>query len=341
MSNDRSQDEPALDPGLPIIDAHHHLWRDTKHLAHFRRDYMAPDLIADFAGHNVVATVYVECHTGYRRDGPEALRPVGETEFALAAGGKVGDAQVCAAIVGHADLRLGEAVGPVLDAHVEAGRGRFRGVRNVAVFSDDPGLPSRYPAMPRGLLLDPRVRSGARELVRRGLAFDTWLFHPQLAELCDFADALPDLAIVLDHMGGYLAVGRQARTPSEALAAWREALAPAAERPNVRLKIGGMGMELLSPDFVAVAEKPTSEQMAKAWKPLFETAVELFGAERCMFESNFPVDGLAGSYVRVWNAFKRLTKGASEAERTALFGGTASQVYKIAIEPDRPILARG
>jgi predicted TIM-barrel fold metal-dependent hydrolase len=331
MSVDHGSDEAALEPDLPIVDAHHHLWSENEGLAHYARDYLVADLIADFAGHNVIATVYVESQSGFRPDGPEQLRPVGETEFAVSAAGRVDGVEICAAIVGYADMMLGEALGPVLDAHIEVGRGRFRGVRNIQVFSDDPGLPTRYSTRPAGLLLEPQVRLGARELARRDLVFDTWLFHPQLAELCDFADALPDLTIVLNHIGGYLAIGRQARTSSEAHAAWRKALAEVAQRPNVRLKIGGMGMGVISPDFVAAPDKPSSEQMARAWKPLFETAVELFGAERCMLESNFPVDGLAGSYVRLWNAFKRLANGASEAEKAALFSETASRVYNIDI----------
>lgn len=331
MSLHRGADEAALEPDLPIVDAHHHLWQDNERLAHYARDYMAPALVADAAGHNLVATVYMECHCGYREDGPQAMRPVGETDFAVSAGGKVDGVEVCAAIVSYADLMLGEGVGPVLDAHIEAGRGRFRGVRNMLTFSDDPGLPPAYSAKPSGQLLRSEMRLGGRELERRGLVFDTWLFHPQLDELCAFADALPDLAIVLNHVGGYLAIGRQAGSPAEAHAVWRDALAAVAQRPNVRLKIGGMGMGMISPDFVSAPQKPSSEQMATAWKPMFDTAVELFGAERCMLESNFPVDGLSGSYVRFWNAFKRLAEGASEAEKSALFSRTASRTYDITI----------
>jgi predicted TIM-barrel fold metal-dependent hydrolase len=324
-------DEAPLEPDLPIVDSHHHLWRDNQPLAHYALNYMAPELAADAEGHNVVASVYMECHVGYREGGPEALRPVGETEFALASGGKHGTVEVCAGIVGFADLMLGEAVGEALDAHVEAGRGRFRGVRNSVTFTDDPAVPAPYSVAPAHRLMEPALRAGARELAKRGLVFDTWLFQPQLSELADFAAACPDLTIVLDHVGGYMGVGGFAERPDETFRDWRAGLADVARRPNVVLKIGGMGMPMISPSLVAQEGRASSEEMAALWKPVFDACVELFGAERCMLESNFPVDGPAGSYRRFWNAFKRLAAGASAAEKTALFSGTASRVYRLAV----------
>jgi predicted TIM-barrel fold metal-dependent hydrolase len=321
-------DEAALEPDLPIVDPHHHLWTDLALSSRYVRNFMPGDLAAAAQGHKVVATVYLECHQGYRTDGPEAMRPVGETEFAARAAGRVGEMEVCAGIVSYADLMLGEAVGAVLDAHIEAARGRFRGVRNMVTFGGELGLPAMYDRAPAGRLLEPAMRAGARELVRRGLSFDTWLFHPQLADLCAFADAAPDLTIVLDHIGGYVATGRAA--PEQAFDAWRTALSEAAKRPNIVLKVGGVGMDMISPAFTEALEKPSSEAMAAAWEPLFETCVDLFGAERCMLESNFPVDGPAGSYRRFWNAFKRLAAGASADEKTALFSGTARRVYRLA-----------
>ncbi|HEY3696165.1 amidohydrolase family protein [Phenylobacterium sp.] len=323
------QDEPALEPALPIVDAHHHLWRRDRPLYGYPRDYMAPDLVADAQGHNVVATVYMECHSAYRAGGPEAMRPVGETEFAVASAGRVGATEVCAGIVAYADLMLGEAAGEVLDAHAEAGRGRFRGVRNMVIFTEDPGATAGFRLVPPRRLAEPALRAGARELVRRGLVFDTWLFQSQLAELADFAAALPDLTIVLDHVGGYTAIGGFAERPQETLEAWRRDLAEVARRPNVVMKLGGMGLPTISPSLIAGGGQASSEAMAALWKPLFDTCVDLFGAERCMLESNFPVDGLAGSYRRLWNAFKRLAAGASAAEKTALFSGTAARVYNL------------
>ena len=322
---DQDADETALDPALPIVDAHHHLWTNNQALSRYALDFMPQDLMAAAKGHNVVATVYLECHQRYRSDGPEALRPVGETAFAAAAGGRIGGADVCAGVVGHADLMLGEAIGAVLEAHIEAGQGRFRGVRNMLTSSAGLRLPATYDMAPPHRLLEPATRAAGRELARRGLTFDTWLFHPQLADLSAFADALPELTIVLNHIGGYVAAG----DPAEAFAVWRGALAEVARRPNVVLKIGGMGMEMISPAFAAAREKPSSEAMAAAWRPLFETCVALFGAERCMLESNFPVDSPSGSYRRFWNAFKRLAAGASASEKAALFSDTARRVYRL------------
>jgi L-fuconolactonase len=325
------EDEAVLEPDLPIVDPHHHLWRDNAALAAYGRTYMPAELMADAAGHKVVATVYLECHSAYRTEGPAALRPVGETEFAAAAAGRYGGAEVNAGIVSFADLMLGEAVGEVLDAHLEAGQGRLRGIRNMLTHSDDPAVPAAFSIAPAGRLADPALKAGARELVRRGLTFDTWIFQPQLAELAAFADTLPDLTIVLDHIGGYVAIGGFAERPKETFEAWRAGMAEVARRPNVVLKVGGMGMGMISPLFAAAETKPSSEEMARAWKPLVETCIDLFGAERCMFESNFPVDSPAGSYRRAWNAFKRLTAGASASEKTALFSGVAARVYRLDI----------
>jgi predicted TIM-barrel fold metal-dependent hydrolase len=322
-------DEPALDPERPIVDPHHHLWRGNTALAAYALDFTGEDLAAAAAGHKVVATVYLESHVGYRPNGPAAMRPVGETEFAAAAGGRLGEIEVAAGIVAYADMMLGDAIGDVLDAHSEAGRGRFRGIRNMLTWCDDPAVSPAMSQAPAGRLLEPALREAAGQLVKRGLSFDTWIFQTQLAELAAFADAAPDLTIVLNHIGGFMAVGGFAERPAETFAAWRQGMAEVARRPNVVLKIGGMGMGMISPAFADAADKPSSQAMAEAWRPLVETCVETFGAQRCMFESNFPVDRPAGSYRRFWNAFKRLTASASESEKGALFGGVAARTYRL------------
>jgi L-fuconolactonase len=324
-------DEAALDPDLPIVDAHHHLWRAYEARAAYALDYEAKDLVADAAGHNVVATVYIDCHFGYRTDGPEALRPVGETEFAVREGGRRGGIDIAAGIVGWADLMTGADVGAVLDAHLEAGQGRFRGVRGRVTWHDDPGLSPNYVSAPAHRLADPLFREGARALVGRGLSLDLFLLQLQLEDVADFAGALPDLPIVLNHLGGYLAEGRFADRPREGFDAWRLGLAEAAKRPNVTLKVGGFGLRMVSPGLVASGGKASSEAMAQAWRPLFETCLETFGPDRCMLESNFPVDRVSGSYRRFWNAFKRMAADLSAAEKAALFGGTAARVYRLSI----------
>jgi L-fuconolactonase len=323
--------EPVLEPDLPIVDAHHHLWIDQRWSTAYVRDYPAADFLADAAGCNLAATVYVECGSAFRPDGPAHLRPVGETEFAAAAGhAAVGPTRLCAGIVGAADLRLGAAVGEVLDAHMAAGGGRFRGVRAQVTHVEDPAVPIYYRPHPPRLLADPALRAGAAELVRRGLSLDVWLVHPQLPELTALADALPDLTIVCNHVGGLLTLGGYGERPDRSFADWKAGLAEAARRPNVVLKLGGLGMRAMSAALIAEHRgHAASETLAAAWRPIFEACVETFGPARCVLESNFPVDKLAGGYRQTWNAYKRLSRGLSADERTALFSGTAAWVYRL------------
>jgi predicted TIM-barrel fold metal-dependent hydrolase len=277
----------------------------------------------------------------HRADGPEALRPVGETEFvtgvaAMSASGRYGPARVCAGIVGHADLRLGAPVQEVLEAHLAAGGGRFRGVRQFtardaaahAHYGHPPG--TLFDGAP-GQLADPAFRAGFARLAPLGLSFDAWLLHPQLPELTALARAFPDTAIVLDHTGTPLGVGAYAGRRDAVFADWAAGLRELATCPNVAVKLGGLGMTLLGFDFEEGTAPPSSERLATAWRPYVETCLEAFGADRCMFESNFPVDKAAYSYAVFWNACKRLTQGASAAEKQALFSGSAARFYRLTL----------
>ncbi len=321
--------EAALEPALPIVDPHHHLWDR----ADWR--YMLPDLLADLnAGHNVTATVFVQCRAFHRAGGPEEMRPLGETEFvngvaAMSASGQYGAARVCAGIVGHADLRLGARVGAVLDAHLRAGGGRFRGIRHITAHDDDPVMLNPGYPMPARLMEDASFREGFATLGRAGLTFDAWLYHPQIAELTALARAFPDARIVLDHVGGPLGIGRYAGQREAVFAAWRPAIRELAGCTNVHVKLGGLGMRINGFGFEEAQDPPSSEQLATAWRPYVETCIEAFGAERCMFESNFPVDKGSYSYAVCWNTFKRLASGASAAEKAALFSGTATRFYRL------------
>ena len=322
-------DEPALEPDLAIVDAHHHLfdrpaWRYTAD--DFRRDLAA--------GHRVVATVYLQCGEQYRADGPEALRPVGETEFveALAveaAGAAAGQPRLCAAIVGHADLTLGAEADAVLEAHLAASPTRFRGIRQTAAWEPDPAFVRVGPRPAAGLLLEPRFRAGFARLARHGLGFDAWLYHPQLDDLADLARAFPDTGLVLNHIGGPLGLGGYAGRRDEVFAQWRAAIARLAACPNVSIKLGGMGMRLFGFGFHERPRPPDSAALAQAWQPYVHACIDAFGVDRCMFESNFPVDQLSCSYGVLWNAFKRLAAGCSPDEKAALFSKTASRVYRI------------
>lgn len=322
--------EEALDPDLPIVDAHHHLW-DRPGWRYLFDEYRAD---IDACGHNIVASIYMQAQSMYREGADPAMKVVGETEFAngvaaMSASGLYGATRVCAGIVGHADLRLGSAVAPVLDAHVAAGGVRFRGIRHLTTWDADTSLMNPLSAGPRGLLLDPTFRSGFAELARRNLVFDAWVFHPQIPEVSDLADAFSDTTIVLDHLGGVVHIGAYAGQDDTVFAAWSNAIRDLARRQNVRIKLGGLGMRINGFGFDRGAEPPSSDELATAWRPYIETAIEAFGVDRCMFESNFPVDKGSYAYGTGWNAFTRLTRGASAETRAALFAGTAISVYTI------------
>ena len=320
--------EAALEPALPIVDAHHHLfdrptWR-----------YPVEALNADLAGgHRVVATVYVECREAYRSDGPEALRPVGETEaverIAAHAARDPQAPRVCAAIVAHADLTLGAGVDAVLQAHRAASPARFRGIRQTASADADPAYARVGARPPLGLLRTPAFRAGFARLAAHGLSFDAWLYHPQLPDLVDLARAFPDTTIVLDHVGGPLGLGQYAGQRDAVFAAWRTSIRQLADCSNVVVKLGGLGMRLCGFGFHEQARPPSSQVLAQAWRPYVECCIEAFGATRCMFASNFPVDQLSCDYTVLWNAFKRIASGCSPTERAALFAGTAERVYRL------------
>jgi L-fuconolactonase len=323
-------DEAPLEPDLPIVDPHHHLWPMMSGAHGFPATYMLPDLAADIAGHKVIATVYVDCGQGYRADGPEVMKPVGETDFAVkAARQSPAGLKACEAIVSWVDFNLGSAVGAALDAHATAGEGRFRGVRARISHTDDPAIPAAFKSAPAGVLNSPTWLEAAAEVASRGMVLDVWCFQNQLDEVAAFADRFKDMTIVLDHVGGPLNVGAFANDPAGAFAAWKAGMTEVARRPNVVLKLGGFGMATMFPKVAAMGGTASSTEMAEAWRSVFNTSVEVFGPDRCMLESNFPVDGVSGSYRRFWNAFKRLSSGYSAGERADLFRGVAIRAYRL------------
>ena len=319
--------EALLEPTLRICDPHHHLWDRPNDR------YFLEDLIQDTSGHNLVATVAVECRAMYRKEGPAEMTPVGETEFldgvaARALSDSKITTSVAAGIVGHADLRLGDAVAPVLEAHLAASPDRFRGIRHSTTWDASEKIRSDAPA---GLLADSSFRSGFACLQHYGLSFDAWLYHPQLPELAGLARAFPNVTIILDHIGGPLGVGPYAGKRDEVLQVWRKGIAELAKFPNVTVKLGGLGSDRSGFDWQERAVRPASAELAVTMAPYLEWCIEKFGVQRCMFESNFPVEKRVNSYVVVWNAFKRMTQSYSVAERQALFHDTASRVYRIAM----------
>jgi predicted TIM-barrel fold metal-dependent hydrolase len=324
--------EDIIDPARPIVDPHHHLW-DRGGLR-----YMIEEMADDIAsGHNVIATVYVDCRSMYRASGPEAFRPVGEVEFAngvaaMAASGGYGKALICNGIVSHVNLLLGDAAKAVLEAEIAAGGGRFRGIRHSSAWDADPNVAHMYATRPQGLLLDQTFRKGFACLGPLGLSFDAWLFHPQLNEFVDLAHAFPDTRICLDHCGGPVGTGRYAGRREEIFPVWKASIQQAAKCPNVVVKLGGLAMCLLGYDFHLRPKPPSSEEAAAAWRPYIETCIEAFGPKRCMFESNFPPDKGQCSYQVIFNAFKRIAAPYSEAEKSALFSQTATDFYRLKLD---------
>jgi predicted TIM-barrel fold metal-dependent hydrolase len=345
--------EPIIEPDLPIVDAHHHLWYMPEHALsalesedsilaravapNYRRHacYLFDEFLSDVAtGHNVRATVFVDAHAMYRASGPAAMKSVGEVEFAngvaaMAASGIFGDVRVCAGIVGGVDLRLGDEVEDVIDAHLRAGGARYRGIRSPGVpHDDDTSILGPNVGGPH-LLRDARFRTGLKRLQAAGLSFDVWLLEPQLPDLIDLAVAFPETSIVLNHLGAPVGVGRYTGQREERFPLWRRSIQTLSRCENVTVKLGGLGIPFAGFDY-----NPTqamSSHLAELWRPYIETCIEVFGVDRCMFESNFPVDAAACSYRVLWNTFKRLAAGASETEKTALFSGTAVRTYRLEI----------
>lgn len=339
--------EAILEPGLPIIDPHHHLW-DLRPLLHAlpepRHDFLealvgAPYYTFDAlhadtqSGHRVVGTVFMECGAFYDASRGEALKTVGEVEYvngvaAQGASALYGEYRPCAAIVGHADLTLGSRASEVLYA-LQAASHRFVGIRHAAAWDADPevlGPPFHHP---EGLYRDAKFREGFAMLAKRGLTFDAWLLEPQLGDLLDLARAFPDQPIVLDHCGTPLGIASYKGKLPENFDRWRARIRAIAECPNVSIKLGGLAMAFCQLPDHGPAAGLGSEELAAMWKPYIETCIEAFGASRAMFESNYPVDRWGASYPVLWNAFKRLAAGASDGEKRDLFAGTAARFYGI------------
>ena len=323
--------EPTLEPELPVCDAHHHFWDLRPGSIPYQR-YLLHELNGDiYSGHNVRSTVFLEAHSMYRPDGPVEMRPVGEVEFvqglaAASASGIYGPSRPAAAIMGNADLKLAGKVGPVLDALQAASPNRFRGIRHNVSWNPDPGMQNQET---EGIMANANFREGAKVLARKGLCLDIMLSFAQMLELADFAKAVPEVAIILNHIGAPRLIGIYANRDAEVTAAWREGIAAVAACPNVTVKLGGIGMPRMGFDWHTRDIPIGSEELAESMSPWINPTIEQFGPDRCMFESNFPPDKVSYSYNIMYNAFKRVSKGYLDSERAAMFHGTAVRVYRI------------
>ena len=320
--------EDPMEPDISICDPHHHFWDRGGDR------YLLGELTKDIGGgHRVVQTVFIECRSMYRAHGPEETRSVGETEFvqgiaAQSASGQYGPTAVAAGIVSNADLTLGAAVEPVLEAHMAASSNRFRGIRYSCAWDASPEIASGR-GNPPGLLLDAKFREGFACLQRLGLSFDALVYHHQLSELADLANAFPGATIILNHIGRPLGIGPYAGKREEVIDQWKKGIMAVAACPNVLVKLGGLGNTVSGFDWHQRSIPPASVELAATMAPYLLFCIDQFGPNRCMFESNFPVDKASFAYTTVWNAFKRISKDFSEEERSALFLDTAVKAYRL------------
>jgi predicted TIM-barrel fold metal-dependent hydrolase len=323
--------EAALEPELPIVDPHHHLWD------HPGSRYMLDEIIRDTSsGHRVLATVFVECMSMYRADGAESTRPVGETEFvngiaAQSASGQYGETRIAAGIVGFADLTLGEAVVPVLEAHIAAAPTRFRGIRHAGGFDASPEVRNSHTNPPADLYESAKFREGFAALSALGLSFEAWQYHPQMPAVIELAKAFPDTTIVLDHFGGPLGIGPYENRRAEIFVEWKKHIEELARCANVVAKIGGINMPVNGFGWHHRPTPPTSDELVAATRDYYLHTIDKFGPRRCMFQSNFPVDRVSCSYVVLWNAFKKIAAGFTTDEKAQLFHRTAAEVYRLKI----------
>lgn len=342
--------EAIIEPDLPIIDPHHHLWdrrpvmhllprpeHPFDHISHRKGHYLLDHLLGDTAsGHNILATVFLECRSMYRSDGPAEMRCLGETEFvngvaAMAASGLYGRTLACAGIVSTAELLLGADVGRVLDEHMRIAGPRFKGIRRSTSFDTDPGVLGPLNRNSPGVMMEPKFREGFAELGKRGLSFDAWLLEPQLPEVIDLARAFPETRIVLDHVGTPLGIASYGGKRHERFGTWRDNIRELARCENVYVKLGGLAMPFCNFPSMLSPERASSEQLAEEWGPYVEVCIEAFGVQRAMFESNFPVDEVSCDYATLWNALKLIARSASPEEKHELFFGSANRFYRLGL----------
>ncbi len=327
--------EEPLDPEMPICDPHHHLWDYPG------SRYLLDELLEDInTGHHLVSTVFVECNAMFNADLPEHLAPVGETEFvqgiaAMSSSGKYGACRVASGIVSYADLCLGEGVRQVLEAHLRASPNRFKGIRHAASWHPSPDIKNSHTNPVEQMMLREDFLSGFAVLAEMGLSFDCWCYHTQLQEFASLARQAPDTVIILDHFGGPLGIGPYEGKQDAVFHHWQDSIAQLQDLSNVYFKLGGINMKINGFDWHKRDLPPTSDELVDKTAAYYEHCINTFGAERCMFESNFPVDRESVSYGILWNAFKKMTAGLSRVEREALFHGTATRVYRLAPEPGR------
>ena len=327
--------ENIIDPNREIIDPHHHLWHGPKDPAGIKESYryLLQDLWKDTSsGHNIKKTVFIDCGLEYYSEGHEQFKPVGETEFVVEIAQQAQEdssqAQI-AGIIGHANMMLGSSVKEVLELHVEKGAGLFRGIRHAGGWDEDDRVKNAHSHPTPHIYLEDKFQEGLQELASLGMVFDTWHYHNQIKDLTKLAKNLPELVIVHDHFGGPLGIGPYKGKREEIFEQWQEDINELSQCKNVYSKLGGLAMPVNGWSWHKNEVPATSEEIISEQERYYLHTLDCFGSERCMFESNFPVDKQSVSYHVIWNAYKKMVKGYSETEKSNLFYGTADRVYKL------------
>ena len=320
--------EETIEPDLQICDPHHHLWK------HPNSTYLTQEFLEDTSsGHKIASTVFVECMSEYYTDSPKPLAPVGETEFVEKLANKniaeSTETHIAKAIVGFADLLLGDSVEEIFDSHLEKSPDRFKGIRHACGWDSSDKIRNSHTNPSRFLYLDKKFQKGFGKLFDYGLTFDAWLYHPQHEELIALAKSFPNQRIILDHVGGPLGIGPYENRKQSVIQSWQKTISQLAECENVVVKLGGLSMATSGFEWHKKAKPPTSHELAVATAPYFNFCIEKFGTKRCMFESNFPVDKISCSYNVLWNSFKRITSKFSEGEKRDLYHDVAANTYGI------------
>ena len=321
--------EEIIEPDLKICDPHHHLW--DRNGSRYLLDEILDDI---YSGHRVESTVFVECDSMFKADGPKALMPIGETEFvqgiaAMSDSGNYGDCRVAAGIIGFADLTLGSAVKPVLEAHIAGAVNRFRGIRHATSWHYHKDIRNSHSYPKEHQLLKEDFMEGFKALADLHLVFDAWCYHTQINEVTLLAKEHPNVNIVLDHFGGPLGIGPYEGKQKEVFADWQESISQLRGCNNVFFKLGGINMKINGFGWHKRELPPSSNELVDKTAPYYEFCIDTFGADRCMFESNFPVDKESVSYHVLWNAFKKMSQSRSVREKEFLFHDTAVHVYHI------------
>jgi len=314
-----------LEKELEICDAHHHIWDFPT------SKYLADELLEDFvSGHNVTSSVYMECGHAYDTSLPKHLASTGETKFIENFAEEIlkrtnGDVAACKAIVSYTDLCLGSRTQESLEAHLAASN-RFCGVRHATGWDADKNIRNAHTKPTEGLMLTKEFSNGIRALTKLNLSFDAWLYHPQILEFATLAKNHPNQIMVLDHVGGPLGIGRYAGARKLVYEQWKKNISLLATQENVYVKLGGLAMSITGMVNKRLPNIDTI-QLAALTAPYYLHVIDKFGAERCIFESNFPVDKVGVSYSTLWNSFKYITQSFSPSEKLALFKGTAEKIY--------------